>query len=54
LQGRARKLGANAVINIYSYYDKQDISNDTHVPCHSGAIMAGVALMGEFVTLAAQ
>ena len=51
LQERARELGANAVINIHSYYDKDDVSNDTQVTCHAGAIMAGVALRGEFVTL---
>jgi hypothetical protein len=52
LQERAHVLGANAVINIHSYYDKEDVSSDTQVTCHSGAIMAGVALRGEFVTLA--
>ena len=52
LQERAHKLGANAVINIHSFYDKVDLSNDTQVPCHVGAIVAGIALKGDFVTVA--
>jgi uncharacterized protein YbjQ (UPF0145 family) len=52
LQERAKKEGANAVINIASYYKKNKISSNTRYECHSGAIMAGVALTGEMVKLA--
>ncbi len=48
-QKRAHELGANAVINIHSYYDKQDFSSDTDVQCHAGGAIAGIALRGEFV-----
>jgi hypothetical protein len=48
-QKRALELGANAVINIHSYYDKEDISSDTDVQCHAGGAITGVALRGEFV-----
>lgn len=51
-QKRAHELGANAVIKIYSYYKREDISNDTSVPCHAGGVVAGLALRGEFVQLA--
>jgi hypothetical protein len=51
LQKRAHKLGANAVVNIHSYYDRVDISSDAQIPCHVGAIMAGIALKGDFVVL---
>jgi uncharacterized protein YbjQ (UPF0145 family) len=52
LQKRAHELGANAVINIHSYYDKEDVSSDTNVQCHAGGVMAGIALRGEFVKVA--
>jgi uncharacterized protein YbjQ (UPF0145 family) len=51
-QRRAAQLGANAVVNIHSYYDKQDISSDTSFQCRDGFMMTGVALRGDFVKLA--
>jgi hypothetical protein len=51
LQKRARELGANAVINIHSYYKKEDVSIDRDIPCHTGFLMAGIALKGEMVRL---
>lgn len=53
LQKRAHELGANAVINIHSFYRREDISSQTDVQCHVGFLIAGVALKGDFVTLAA-
>jgi len=52
LQERAKKEGGNAVINIASYYKKNKVSSRDQYECHAGAIMAGVALTGEVVTLA--
>lgn len=52
LQKRATDLGANAVINIVSNYNNQEKSSQTEFECHDGAIMAGVALKGDFVKLA--
>lgn len=51
LQERAIREGGNAVVNIRSYYDKNEYSSDTDYECHAGKIMAGVALIGEVVTL---
>jgi uncharacterized protein YbjQ (UPF0145 family) len=51
LEKRAEQVGANAVVNITSYYDKQEVSSTTQFECHSGAIMAGVALKGDFVRI---
>ena len=51
LQERARKEGANAVVNIRSYYKKNEIDNGTEFECAAGSIVAGVALKGEVVTL---
>lgn len=52
LQTRAQQLGANAVINIVSYYNKKVLSSATEFEYHSGAIIVGVALKGDFVKLA--
>jgi uncharacterized protein YbjQ (UPF0145 family) len=51
LQTRAKELGANAVINIVSNYDNIEFSSETEFECHAGAIMAGVALKGDFVQI---
>ncbi|HEX7226926.1 MAG TPA: excinuclease ATPase subunit [Candidatus Binatia bacterium] len=52
LEKRAQQLGANAVINIASYYNKKVMSSATEFECHAGAIIAGVALKGDFVKIA--
>jgi len=49
LQDRARKEGANAVINIASYYKKNRVVDNERFECHAGAIMAGAALTGQVV-----
>lgn len=51
-QGKAKALGADAVINLNSYYKKNEVVIDKTVECHSGFLMDGVALKGEFVKLA--
>lgn len=51
---RAQELGANAVVNIVSYYKKNELSSATEFECHAGAIIAGVALKGDFVTIAGE
>lgn len=52
LEKRAAELGANAVVNIVSYYKKNVFSSDSQFECHAGALMAGVALKGDFVKIA--
>ncbi|MCM2131726.1 excinuclease ATPase subunit [Larsenimonas rhizosphaerae] len=54
LQQRARLVGANAVTNIASYYDKRDYINDENYECHAGNVVTGVALKGNMVTLPPQ
>ncbi len=51
LERRAKQLGANAVVNIVSYYQKNVMSSATEFECHAGAVIAGVALKGEFVKI---
>jgi hypothetical protein len=50
-QDRISTEGGNAVINIYSYYKKNELRSDTEFECGNGAIMAGVTMIGDVVTL---
>lgn len=52
LKEKAEKLGANAVINIRSNYDRHAVSSTTDYECHAGGIMAGVALKGTYAKIA--
>lgn len=52
LERRAQQLGANAVVNIVSYYDRKVMSSTTEFECHAGAIIAGVVLKADFVKVA--
>jgi uncharacterized protein YbjQ (UPF0145 family) len=54
LERRAKQLGANAVVNIVSYYQKIEMSSTTDFECHAGAVIAGVALKGDFVRIEEQ
>ena len=51
LQERARKEGGNAVINIKSNYENHIRESATEFTCGAGAVIGGVALTGEVVTL---
>ncbi len=50
-QDRITTEGANAVVNIRSYYKKNTMSSATEFECGNGAIMAGVTFIGDIVTL---
>lgn len=52
LQKHAHEVGANAVVNIVSNYKNVEFSSETEFECHAGAVMAGVALKGDFVKVA--
>ena len=51
LQDRVKAEGGNAVINIESFYKRQPMASRTEYECHAGALIAGVALRGDVVTL---
>jgi uncharacterized protein YbjQ (UPF0145 family) len=51
LQERAVAEGGNAIVNIRSFYKKNEWSSDAQYECHAGAIMAGVALKGTVVRI---
>jgi hypothetical protein len=51
-QQRALNLGGNAVINLRSYYKKNEISSTEEFECGAGNIIAGVTFLGDVVKLA--
>lgn len=52
LQKKTKELGGNAVVNIVSYYKRQEMASPTQFECHAGATIAGVALHGDIVKIA--
>jgi len=52
LQERAQREGDDAVVNITSYYKRQEMASREQYECHAGGIMAGVALKGDVVKFA--
>lgn len=51
-QNSAKRAGANAVVNLVSYYKKNETKSDNTFECHAGAIIIGVALKGEYAKIA--
>ena len=51
LEKRAQRLGANAVINIVSFYKRNELSSATEFECHVGNVIASVFLRGKFVRI---
>lgn len=51
LQGRARREGGNAVVNITSVYKNEVFKSASEYMCGAGHIIAGAALRGAVVTL---
>ena len=51
LQDKARREGANAVIEITSYSNKIAFTSPTEVQCSDGAFLAGIALKGTYATV---
>jgi hypothetical protein len=49
---RATSEGGNAVVNLQSYYDKNEIPDKGEYECHAGAVVAGVALKGTVAKIA--
>src|SRR4051812_16986297 len=46
LQETAKKKGANAVVDIVSYYKKNEFKSARDFECHAGTFVVGVALKG--------
>jgi hypothetical protein len=51
LQKRAKQVGANAVVNVVSFYQQVEMSSTSEYECHAG-VAAHVFLRGEFVKIA--
>jgi uncharacterized protein YbjQ (UPF0145 family) len=50
-QDRALRKGGNAIVNIRSYYKKNEISSQTEFQCGSGTFVSGVTFLGDVVKL---
>jgi len=51
-QNSAKREGANAVINLVSYYKKNETKSPVTIECHAGAMIIGVALKGTYAKIA--
>jgi uncharacterized protein YbjQ (UPF0145 family) len=51
LQQHAREEGADAVVDIHSFYKSRDFSSETDYQCGAGTFVSGVALRGTVVKL---
>jgi hypothetical protein len=51
LQDKAKKEGANAVVEITSYNNHETFTSPTEIQCSDGAFLAGIALKGTYATV---
>ncbi|MEX6501392.1 excinuclease [Pseudomonas zhanjiangensis] len=51
LQDAAKRAGANAVVDIVSYYKRNEYRDPQNYECHAGAFVAGVALKGKIANV---
>ena len=51
-QEKAKSLGANAVVDVVSYYKKNTVAKRTEYECHAGGVIVGVALKGSYAKIA--
>lgn len=52
MEKRAQRVGANAIVNIVSYYRKKEVANATQFECHVGNVIVTVWLKGDLVKIA--
>ncbi len=50
-QDKAKAMGANAVVDVTSYYKRREFASPVNYECYAGAIMAGVALKGTYARI---
>ena len=50
-QEHAKRDGANAVIDITSYNNREAFTSPTDIQCSDGAFLAGIALKGTYATV---
>lgn len=51
LQEAAKAQGANAVVDVVSFYKRNETKSTTTYECHAGAVVAGVALKAKLAKL---
>ena len=50
-EASAKQKGANAVVDLHSFYKKNPNKDAVNYECHAGNIMAGVALKGTYARI---
>lgn len=50
-QNSAQQKGANAVVDMHSFYKRKVVKDAVNYECHAGSIMAGVTLQGTYAKL---
>lgn len=50
-EASAKQKGANAVVDMHSFYKKSPTKDRVNYECHAGNIMAGVALKGTYARI---
>ncbi|MGC0151714.1 hypothetical protein ACPRNU_04570 [Chromobacterium vaccinii] len=50
-QNTAKRHNANAVVDIVSYYKKDEVRDSQTIECHAGAMIAGAAIKGEYAKI---
>jgi uncharacterized protein YbjQ (UPF0145 family) len=51
LQGAAKTNGANAVVDIVSYYKRNTVTDPSSFECHAGGFVVGVTLKGTYAKI---
>lgn len=51
LEKKAKEKGANAVVNLVSYYKKDEQKSAETIECHAGGFVIGAALKGTYATV---
>ncbi|MCK7500426.1 MAG: excinuclease ATPase subunit [Comamonadaceae bacterium] len=50
-QESAKRHGANAVVDLVSYYKRDEFASPTDYECHAGAVVVGVTLKGTYAKI---
>jgi uncharacterized protein YbjQ (UPF0145 family) len=50
-QNSAKQKGANAVVDMHSFYKRKEFKHAANYECHAGNIVVGVALKGTYATV---
>jgi uncharacterized protein YbjQ (UPF0145 family) len=51
-QDSAKQHGANAVVDMVSFYKRAETASASELECHAGAVVIGVALKGRYARVA--